>query len=488
MDEKLLIERSSKGRKSYSLPQWDDGMQASSDLLPKKYLRRDSAHLPEVSELEIVRHFTRLSQQNFSIDTHFYPLGSCTMKYNPKCNEAIAALPGFAHIHPLQPEESVQGILELLYRMERSLSALCGMDEFTLQPAAGAHGELAGLYLIKAYHKKRGDDAVRTQVIVPDACHGTNPSSAHLAGYEVITIPSDKKGRVDIIKLKEALSEKTAAFMLTNPNTLGVFEKNILEVARAVHKAGALLYYDGANLNPLLGICRPGDMGFDVVHVNVHKTFSTPHGGGGPGAGPVGVKERLRPFLPHNQVVKRGTTYSFKENNCDSIGKMTAFYGNIGILVRGYTYILINGIDGLRRVGETAILNSNYLYHCLKDSYCVPYNEGIMHEFVISMKEEARVHKVRALDVAKALIDSGIHPPTIYFPLIVSEALMIEPTETETREVLDVFVEHLLRIKSLMASNPEIFHSFPAKTTVNRPDEVTAARKPVLTWQMAQEG
>ncbi len=482
MYEKLITELSSTGRTAFSLTQWDGDDKQVADYIPEHLLRSQPAQLPEVSKIDIVRHFTRLSHKNFSVDTNFYPLGSCTMKYNPKINEELVRLAGFAHTHPLQPASSVQGLLELLYRMEQSLSALCGMDAFTLQPAAGAHGELTGMMLIKAYHTQRGEGDTRMQVIVPDSSHGTNPSSAHLVGYDVITIPSDDKGMVDLDELKKHLSDKTAAFMLTNPNTLGVFEKNILDVADLVHKAGALLYYDGANLNPLLGICRPGDMGFDVVHVNLHKTFSTPHGGGGPGSGPVGVKSILKPFLPVPRITCDNGTYLLNNEFPDSIGKISAFYGNVGVVIRAYAYIIINGINGLTRVSETAIINANYLMKKLSDSFNVPYNDGVMHEFVVSLKQEASSKGVRAMDVAKWLIDHDIHPPTVYFPLIVEEAMMIEPTETETVETLDEFVAQMMSVKETMERNADMFHDLPQTTEVSRPDEVQAARNPVLTW------
>lgn len=486
MYEKLIYELSSPGRKSYSLTSWDSYEKPVEEYLPAHLLRTKKAALPQVSKIDIVRHFTRLSHKNFSVDTNFYPLGSCTMKYNPKINEEMARLAGFAHVHPLQPESTVQGLLEVMYRMERSLSLLCGMDAFTLQPAAGAHGELTGMMLIKAYHTHNGQGAQRTKVIVPDSSHGTNPSSAHLVGYDVITIASNDDGMVDIDTLKTQLSDETAAFMLTNPNTLGVFEKQILAIADMVHKAGALLYYDGANLNPLLGICRPGDMGFDVVHVNLHKTFSTPHGGGGPGSGPVGVKAKLAPYLPVPRVVHENGSYRLEADAPDSIGKISSFYGNIGVIIRAYTYIIINGINGLTRVSENSILNANYLMHRLKNLFKIPYDQGVMHEFVISLKDEAANHGIRAVDLAKWLIDHDIHPPTVYFPLIVEEAVMIEPTETETVDTLDEFVGHLLAMKELIQSSPDLFHIMPRTTEISRPDEVQAARNPVLTWHDMQ--
>jgi len=481
MEEKLIIEKSRSGRKSYSLPAWEAKTKIE-DCIPSKYLRKRRANLPEVAQIDITRHFTRLSHKNFSVDTNFYPLGSCTMKYNPKFNEQVASMPEFAHLHPLQPDYSVQGTLKLMYNLEKALSQICGMDAFTLHPSAGAHGELTGMLIIKAYHEKNNQAGQRTQVIVPDSSHGTNPASANIAGFEVITVPSDEKGMVDLNKLKESLSDKTAALMLTNPNTLGVFEVNVKEIARMTHSAGALLYYDGANLNPLLGLSRPGDMGFDVVHVNLHKTFSTPHGGGGPGSGPVGVKKRLIPFLPVPRILEKNGRFSLDANYPDSIGKITAFYGNTGVILRAYAYILINGIDGLTRSGNTSILNSNYIMAKLKNHYHIPYSGSVMHEFVISLKEEAEKYGVRAIDVAKWLIDNGIHPPTIYFPLIVAEALMIEPTETESKETLDEFIDLMIKIKQLMEKDPELFHHLPQKTDISRPNEVLAARNPVLNW------
>ncbi|MCD6459768.1 aminomethyl-transferring glycine dehydrogenase subunit GcvPB [bacterium] len=487
MREKLIIEKSSKGRKSYSLPEWKSLYRPISDYIPDQYLRSNPAELPEVSEIDIVRHFTRLSHQNFSVDTNFYPLGSCTMKYNPKINEHIAGLNGFTDIHPLQIDESVQGLLKLLYHMEKSLSILCAMDAFTLQPAAGAHGELTGMMIIKAYHNNNGEGDTRKKVIVPDSSHGTNPSSAHLAGFEVVTIPSNEQGMVDIDKLKTVLCPNTAAFMLTNPNTLGVFDNNILEIAKLVHGAGALLYYDGANLNPLLSITRPGDMGFDVVHLNLHKTFSTPHGGGGPGSGPVGVKSHLIAYLPKPSIKIADGKYFLDYKSDKSIGKISTFYGNIGVILRAYTYILINGVNGLRKVSECAILNANYLMKKLEKHFSVPYNQSVMHEFVISFKKEAAEYGVRAIDAAKWLIDKNIHPPTVYFPLIVEEAIMIEPTETETIETLDLFVEELVAVKKAIMDNPDIFHHLPAKQCISRPDEVRAARNPVTSWRAMEE-
>ncbi len=479
MSDNLIINKSVAGRKSYSLPKWEKNIPTN---IPEKFLRKTKAGLPEIPEIEIVRHYTKLSNKNFSVDTHFYPLGSCTMKYNPKFNERIAGISGFADIHPLQPESSVQGTLELIYLMEQSLCEICGMDAFTLQPFAGAHGELAGMMLINAYHKSKGEDDIRKEVIVPDSSHGTNPSSAHLAGYKVTTIPSNEKGMVDKTELAKHLSDKTAAFMLTNPNTLGVFEKDILEISKMVHDAGALLYYDGANLNPLMGICRPGDMGFDVIHLNLHKTFATPHGGGGPGSGPVGVKKALIPFLPNPRINLKDEIFSFYDSN-DSIGKVSAFYGNFGVILKGYVYILVNGLEGLRRVSESSIINANYIMNRLKNDYDIPYPESIMHEFVISMKKEASENNVRAIDVAKWLIENDIHPPTIYFPLIVDEALMIEPTETETKETLDNFIGLMLKIKKVISENPDSFHNLPQKTEITRPNEVIAARTPILSWK-----
>ena len=477
--EKLIFELSREGRKAYSLPALDVPEKNIEELLPSEYLREEAPELPEVSELELVRHYTLLSKKNYSIDSGFYPLGSCTMKYNPKINEDMAANPGFSKIHPYQPEETVQGALELMYNLSKSLCEITGMDEVTLQPAAGAHGELAGLMLIKAYHEKRGD-LKRKKIIVPDSAHGTNPASAAVAGFQVVEVKSLKDGSVDVESLKEVLNDEIAGLMLTNPSTLGIFERNIKEIAELVHEAGGLLYYDGANLNAIMGITRPGDMGFDVCHLNLHKTFSTPHGGGGPGAGPVGVKKELIPFLPVPMIGKKDKFY-LDYDYPDSIGKIKNFYGNFGVLVRAYTYILSMGGNGLKEASESAVLNANYLKERLKDSYKLPIDTPCKHEVVFAgLKDKST--GVSTLEVAKRLIDYGFHPPTVYFPLIVDSALMMEPTETESKETMDAFIEAMEAIAKEAKENPEIFKTAPHNSPVRRIDEVRAARNPVLKW------
>jgi glycine dehydrogenase subunit 2 len=476
MKEPLIFDLSSPGRRACSLPAFDAPAKPLTELVPQDCLRQDDAELPEVSEIDVVRHVTRLSQLNFSVDTHFYPLGSCTMKYNPKINDRIASLPGFANVHPYQPASTAQGALAAFGLLEQTLCEITGMDAFTLQPAAGAHGELTGLLLIRAYHTARGNP--RRKVIVPDSAHGTNPSSAHLAGYDVVTVPSNKQGEIDIEKFRAALDEEVAAVMLTNPSTHGVFETNILEIAAMAHKAGALLYYDGANLNALIGLARPGDMGFDVVHLNVHKTFSTPHGGGGPGAGPVGVKKSLEAFLPTPRLARNATdgTLSWNYDRPQTIGKMRSFYGNTGILLRALTYILAHGADGLRRVSEVAIVNANYIKAKLKDLYDDPFPQPCMHEIVFSGRLQKKQGS-SARDIAKRLLDFGFHAPTIYFPLTVPEALMIEPTETESREMLDRFIAAMRQIAGEIAANAETLHNAPFTMPVTRVDEVKAARE-----------
>lgn len=480
MSEKALIfEMSRTGRISHSLPALDVPELPVADMIPSTFLREKPAALPEVSELDLMRHYTQLSQRNHGVDTGFYPLGSCTMKYNPKINEDVARYSGFAHIHPYQPEHMVQGALELLYNLQNDLAVITGMDTVTLQPAAGAQGEWTGLMLIRAYHESRGEK--RTKVIIPDSAHGTNPATATVAGYEAITIPSDENGLVDIEALRKVVGPDTAALMLTNPNTLGLFEKSIVEIAQIVHEAGGLLYYDGANANAILGYSRPGDMGFDVVHLNLHKTFTTPHGGGGPGAGPVGVKKILEPFLPTPLVVKDEDQYKFDYNIPASIGRVKGYYGNFGILVRAYTYILTMGGEGLKRVSENAVLNANYMMRKLAPYYDLPFDQVCKHEFVLSGRRQKK-QGVRTLDIAKRLLDFGYHPPTIYFPLIVEECLMIEPTETESKETLDQFIDVMIQIAKEVEENPEIVQEAPHNTVVGRLDEVTAARKPILRY------
>jgi glycine dehydrogenase subunit 2 len=477
-EKALIFELSKPGRIAYSLPECDVPEIAAQSLIPGDLLRSKPAELPEVYEVDVIRHYTELSRRNFGIDNGFYPLGSCTMKYNPKINEDVARFPGFAKIHPYQPEESIQGALEMLYTLQNDIAALTGMDQVTLQPAAGAHGEWTGLMLIRAYHESRGE--IRTKVIVPDSSHGTNPASATAAGFDTITIKSNVRGMVDLDALRTAVGSDTAALMLTNPSTLGLFEEQIVEIAEIVHEAGGLLYYDGANSNAIMGIARPGDMGFDVVHLNLHKTMSTPHGGGGPGAGPVGVKSRLIPFLPKPVVGKRDDgTFYWDFDRPQSIGRVKAFYGNFGILVRAYTYIRTYGPEGLRRVSELAVLNANYMMHRLAPYYEVAYPGICKHEFVLSGRR-LKQYGVRTLDVAKRLLDFGYHPPTIYFPLNVEECLMIEPTETESKETLDSFIDTMIQIAQEAENTPELVINSPYTTIVKRLDETGAARKPVL--------
>lgn len=477
----LLFEMSRPGRRGYSLPECDVPQKAAGELIPEKQQRGEPPALPELSEGEVIRHFTELSTRNFGVDTGFYPLGSCTMKYNPKVNEETAALPGFASLHPCQPEETVQGALELLYRMEQELKELTGMDRFTLQPAAGAHGELTGLMVIQAYHRHRGDDN-RNRVLIPLSAHGTNPATVSMAGYEVVQVPCDERGLVDLAALKKAVDENTSALMLTNPSTLGLFEEDIIAIAKTVHEAGGLLYYDGANMNAIMGYIRPGDMGFDAVHLNLHKTMSTPHGGGGPGSGPVGVRERLIPFLPVPLVERKGNKFLFNYDLPESIGKMHSFYGNFGVVVKAYTYMRMMGAEGLKQASGDAVLNANYLMNLLKKNYWLPYDRTCKHEFVLSAKPEKK-KGAGAGDIAKALLDRGFHPPTVYFPLIVEEALMIEPTETETRETLDAFAEAMAEIAKDIDEDAEKVAHGPYNTVVGRLDEVRAARNPVLRWQ-----
>ena len=477
---KLIFEMSKPGRTAYSLPRCDVETCGSDVLIPEKYRRKKDAELPEVSETDVIRHFTELSRMNHGVDTGFYPLGSCTMKYNPKVNEDIAGMDGFRAVHPLQDDETAQGCIRILYEMDRMLSEITGMDRFSLQPAAGAHGELAGLLVIRAYHAHRGDTG-RNKIIVPDSAHGTNPASAAMAGFEIIEVKSDERGGVDLEELKAAVGPDTAGHMLTNPNTLGLFDENIKEIADIVHDAGGLLYYDGANANAIIGVCRPGDMGFDVVHLNLHKTFSTPHGGGGPGSGPVGVKKELEPFLPVPLAEYDGKQYRLDYDRPLSIGRVRSFYGNFGVILRAYAYIRTMGPDGLRKVAENAVLNANYLMHRLKGHFDLPYDRTCMHEFVLSYGRHKETG-VRTLDIAKMLLDYGFHPPTVYFPLIVSEALMIEPTETESLETLDLFADTLISIADEAERDPEKVRTAPHRAYTSRLDEVRAARNPVLVY------
>ncbi|NIA10118.1 MAG: aminotransferase class V-fold PLP-dependent enzyme [Nitrospiraceae bacterium] len=446
--------------------------------LPDK-IKRSELNLPSLSERSVVRHFIHLSQMNYGVDTGIYPLGSCTMKYNPKLLEEVAKSDKVEHIHPYQHESTVQGSLEIMYKLEKSLCEITGMDAFTFQPIAGAHGEFTGMLTVRAYHEYNGEGEKRREVILPDSAHGTNPASARMAGFEVVEIPS-KDGRVDMDALREVLSENTAAFMLTNPNTLGIFEKDILEISKEVKKVGALLYYDGANMNAIMGKARPGDMGFDIVHLNLHKTFATPHGGGGPGAGPVGVKAELEKFLPVPRIVEgnRQGTYHLDYEREHSIGKVSNFYGNFPVLLRAYTYIMMKGSDGLKEATERAVLNSNYLMSKLLGHYSLPFGGRRMHEFAISAKN-LKEKGVRALDVAKRLLDYGVHPPTIYFPMIVEEAMMIEPTESESMETLDRYAEIMNKIAE---EDAEVVRNAPSNAPIGRVDEARAARNPVLKW------
>ncbi|MCD8370917.1 MAG: aminomethyl-transferring glycine dehydrogenase subunit GcvPB [Clostridiales bacterium] len=446
-------------------------------------LREKPLRLPEVSETELSRHYTELAKQAHGVNDGFYPLGSCTMKYNPKINEEAAALPGFTQIHPLQDTPDIQGCLEVISETEQALCAITGMDACTLQPAAGAHGEFTGLLLIKAYHASRGDD-VRRKIIVPDSAHGTNPASAAMAGFDVVNIVSDAHGCVDLDALKAAVGDDTAGLMLTNPNTVGLFDPNIAEITRIVHEAGGLCYYDGANLNAIMGITRPGDMGFDVMHLNLHKTFSTPHGGGGPGSGPVACKAFLADFLPGIRAIPAGDGLAMSRAP-HSIGDVRSFYGNFLVVVRALCYILTLGREGIPEAAVGAVLNANYMMHQLKPYYQMAYDHTCMHEFVLTLEQEKRAYNVSALDIAKALLDHGIHPPTMYFPLIVHEALMIEPTETESRETLDEAIQIFIDVRKQSEKAPEDMHQYPLATPVRRLDEVTAARKPVVryTWE-----
>ncbi len=480
-DFPLIFELSKKGRKGYSLPELDvPDVDLDADF-DDDYIRKEAPDLPEVSELQIVRHYTGLSKRNHGIDSGFYPLGSCTMKYNPKINEEIVRLPGFSFVHPYQDEETVQGAMEVMYDLQTHLENITGMHQFTLQSAAGAQGEWTGLMMIRAYHEANGDFE-RDEVVVPDSAHGTNPASAAVAGFKAVTVKTNEKGLVDLEDLKRVVSEKTAALMLTNPNTLGLFEEEICEMAKVVHDAGGRLYYDGANLNAIMGYARPADMGFDVVHLNLHKTFTGPHGGGGPGSGPVGVTEEMARFLPKPVLTKKGDRYTFDYDRPDSMGRIKPYYGNFGINVRAYTYIRSMGPDGLKQVSEYAVLNANYMMRRLQDEYELPFDQHCKHEFVISGKKQKKLG-ARTLDIAKRLLDFGYHPPTIYFPLNVEEAMMVEPTETESKETLDDFIDAMITISNEIKEDPEIVQEAPHTTPVSRMDETLAARKPVLRYE-----
>lgn len=472
----LLFEKSREGRGCAILPECDVPV-----VLPQeKDARKQPLHMPALSEPELSRHYTELAHKTRGVNDGFYPLGSCTMKYNPRVNEQIAALEGFNQIHPLQPQDTVQGCMEVMALAEKYLCEITGMDHMTLQPAAGAHGELTGLLLMKAYHTSKGNTH-KTKILVPDSAHGTNPASAAMAGYTVVSIPSGDDGCVDIEKLKEAAGDDIAGLMLTNPNTVGLFDKNIREITQIVHDCGGLCYYDGANLNAVMGIVRPGDMGFDIVHLNLHKTFSTPHGGGGPGAGPVGCKEELAQFLPSVLVEKDGDDLHFTKPE-HSIGEMKSFYGNFLVVVKALTYILTLGREGIPQASSNAVLNANYMMSQLKDLYTMAYDDICMHEFVMSLADLKKDTGISAMDIAKGLLDNNIHPPTMYFPLIVEEALMVEPTETESRETLDEAVAVFRQLHAQAAADPEGLHHAPTKTPVTRLDEVGAARHPHLRY------
>lgn len=479
-NEPLLFEQGSKGRVGFSLPPSDVPTRRPERLIPKRALREAIEGFPEVSEPEVVRHFTRLSQWNFGIDVGFYPLGSCTMKYNPRVNEEMARLPGFARLHPYTPEALAQGALQLMWELEQYLAEISGMDRVTLQPAAGAHGELTGLMMIRAYLESQGNP--RQKVLVPDSAHGTNPASSTLCGYAVVPLKSGPRGIVEPSTVASAMDEEVACIMITNPNTLGLFEEHILEIAEIVHARGGQVYCDGANLNALLGVARPGDMGVDALQFNLHKTFSTPHGGGGPGAGPVGIKAHLAPFRPIPTVERKGDRFFLEDDLPQSIGKVRSFYGNFGTMVRAYAYIRALGPSGLRKVAERAVINANYILSQLKGTYHLPYDRFCKHE-VIFTDAYQQPHGISTMDLAKRLIDYGFHPPTIYFPLIVKGALMIEPTETESKETLDRFIEAMKEIAKEAEEDPERLHQAPHTPKVTRLDEVRAARQPNLRWR-----
>jgi glycine dehydrogenase subunit 2 len=478
--EPLSFELSRPGFPGPRLPEGSPDGPSPEVVLPEAVRRQNPPALPSLSEPEIMRHYSRLASMNYSISENFYPLGSCTMKYNPVADEEAASLPGFALVHPYQDESTAQGALQLMWELERALCEVAGVDRVTLQPAAGAHGEWTALRMIQAYHHSRGE--VRSEVLVPDSAHGTNPASAALCGFRVVEVRSGSDGRLSAADLEAKLSDRVAALMLTNPNTLGLFEREILEVAEMVHATGAKLYYDGANLNALMGICRPGDMGFDAVHMNLHKTFTTPHGGGGPGAGPVGVKRELEPFLPRPTVEREDGRFRLDFDRPRSIGRVRSFYGNFGMLVRAYTYILAMGGDGLTEASRDAVLAANYLRKRVDGLLNLPHAGPCMHEFVASARN-LLPHGVKALDVAKGLLERGFYAPTVYFPLIVPEAVMVEPTETESKATLDAFTDALAEVVGLAEADPEALHREPVSLPVGRLDEVAAARHPILRWR-----
>jgi glycine dehydrogenase subunit 2 len=478
---KLIFEKSQAGRRGGELPR----QELPAARIPEELRRREAPRLPEIAEPEIVRHFTELSTRNFGIDTGFYPLGSCTMKYNPRVNERLAMLPGFRDLHPLQEEEAIQGALELMWRLQEALIEVSGLHACSLQPAAGSQGEFTGLLLMRAYFADRGEADRRDTIITADTAHGTNPASVTMAGYKLAKVDTDARGNINLEHLRELVDERTAGLMLTNPSTLGLFDEHIEEIAAIFHEAGALLYYDGANLNAVCGISRPGDMGFDIVHINLHKTFSQPHGGGGPGGGPIVVRERLEPFLPVPAVVKEDDHFRLEYDRPKSIGKVRGFSGPFGVFVRSYAYIRSYG-PRLREMSETAVLNANYLLARLRDTYALPFERLCMHEFVLSARTLKREHGISALDVAKRLMDYGFHPPTIYFPLVVPEALMIEPTETEAKETLDAFADAMIAIAGEARDDPEVVRAAPHNRPVRRLDEVRAAKRPVVKYGFDQ--
>ncbi len=481
VSEKLIFEQGSAGRHGFDVPALDVPAGKVEDIIDPELLRQDIAGMPELSEVDVIRHFTRVSAWNYHVDLGLYPLGSCTMKYNPKINERMARLDGFALAHPYMPPETIQGALEVQKALETCLAEISGMDAVSLQPAAGAHGELTGILMIRAYHESRGNP--RRKILIPDSAHGTNPASAVISGYAVQSVPSNDRGTVDLERLRQVVDDDVAAIMITNPNTLGVFESEIAEIAELLHSHGALVYMDGANLNAMMGVTRPGDFGIDVLHINLHKTFTTPHGGGGPGSGPVAVRKILEPFLPYPVVrQKPDGTYFFDDDRPKSIGKVKAYNGQFGMHLRALCYILAAGPEGLKEASEVAVLNANYLRAKLKDAYALPYDSPTLHEVVFSDHIQAR-NGVHVWDIGKRLIDYGFHPPTVSFPLIVSGAIMIEPTETESKQELDAFVSAMLAIAKEAAENPQLVKSAPHSTRIGRIDEAAAARKPILRWR-----
>jgi len=475
----LIFEKSCPGRRASTIPK-SDVPEVSVEKIIDKHLLRDDVDLPEVGEIDLVRHYTALSRRNFGVDVGFYPLGSCTMKYNPKINEDVARLVGFTSIHPYAPAEFSQGNLQLIYELQQYLSEIFGMAEFTMQPAAGAHGELTGIMLVKKYFDRKGEK--RSKILIPDAAHGTNPASGSHCGYKAVTVNSNNEGGVDIDHLRELMTEDVAGLMLTNPNTLGLFERNIGEVAEIIHAKGGFLYCDGANANAFMGEVRPGDLGFDVIQLNLHKTFSTPHGCGGPGSGPVGVVECLIPYLPVPRIMKVDDLYEWNYDCPDSIGRVKAFYGNFNVMVKAYAYLRTLGPEGLKKTSDIAVLNANYIKERLKSFYDLPFDRICMHECVFSGRRQVKENGVHTSDIAKRLLDYGFHPPTIYFPMIVPEAIMVEPGETESKETLDSFCDAMISIAKEAKENPDLVKSAPVTTPVKRLDEVTAARKPDVCW------